>query len=86
MGTISQLQGQGKHLQIVSLRPKGEELGIKTIVRCLYSVNMLLVDEIHWEERLEQVPAAILTYPQQRKELNKYLIDGPWECYWNINN
>lgn len=71
MGIISQLQGQRKYLQTVSLRPKrGEELGIKTIVRCLYPANMLLMGEIHWEERLEQVPAAILTYPQRRKGLN----------------
>lgn len=59
MTIISQLQGQGKHLQIVSLRPKGgEELGIKAIVRCLYPANVLLMDEIHWVERLEQVPLA----------------------------
>lgn len=78
------LQGQGKHLQIVSLRPKGGgELGIKTIVGCLHPPNILLMDEIHWEEKLEQVPPAILTYPQQRQEKSNL---GPWKCSWNINH
>lgn len=73
MSIISQLQGQGKHLQIVAMRPKGgEELGIKTIARCLYPANGLQMDEIHWEERLEQVPPAILTYPQQRQKRAKH--------------
>lgn len=37
---------------------------------------MLLMDEIHWEKRLEQLSPAILTYPQQRQERakHKYLI------------
>jgi len=48
MSITSPLQEEGKHLQIVSQRPKaGEELGIKAIVRFIYPANVLQIDEIH---------------------------------------